>query len=1069
MHLSKSKKGLLAALLTGAMLLTCNTGFLYADEIPADAVKAVNAEPTASESTSEAVTILKDGEEPKQLEINQGFSLHVKKDHLLEDASPTYMSNFVAGKATIMALPVNAADVNAAKEAVKNWELYYVKADNDGNDEGDPIQTWKGNDEKDFFFKNFYDKDSNTVSGQMMAYARTGASGFSAGKYNFYLKDGENVIAQSKNVDFYETNPLNILAVPVTAYYGQANKPYDGKDNFGAPSVGSFECGENWNGVIDKVKTYLMDVYPVATVSIDEGNVFDASDSSYDMCTDEGQKKLWDEVSKLQVRDKETGKDKYDIILAFVMYRQDASGNGQGYTYGKPTNIITLMDKDMLPTVAHEIAHCYNVGDEYDGGSYNYRVNDVPLGYNSNGRDKVDGNPVPSTTSYMHKYVSSVYSDSNVDKYPWLSSSQFKTKRAGDSVADGKTKDAINGDGNGSVIDLELHPFIFSADDGNGEFVSFAKTDSEVFPTISYMGSGYSGDKGYYFTTSVIWDHLFNEFMKKEKKEDSNAEAASLFAEGDESDEDLEQYYDEECRFGESKLIEVSGEIDYKEKAEETSVSECIVDPMFSYQGDLEFIDYLDLDGDDKGIDDKDLFVFAALDKDGKVITSPVDKEKSIVTFYGGNINTAVNVDPGTIKEDDPASDKRIQNFCSFEFNAEFPEGTSAFAIMNYTDYKEDGEYKEKDGKTLWFKPVPPQEIDGQITDVKNTKEEMTVKWECAAFDKDDKATTDNLYTMIYYAPQGDDGEVYFMEDGFYDAKDNEPGMYNFKVSENGMATYSFKPTDYFEAEDITDKAYVWVKISDGVNGLDLYSDEYVKPDQEQREELVTKEAAAEEKTQVLGDSLKVKADGKNFAVTGLENAVGEQKLTVNAGAKFVSDAFKTLDLSKVTVSVNGAAGDPKLVKKLLKLKAKKGTITVKPHKTDASYTFMIPLNEDKCTLVLKVVNIGFDKALKKKNITALTGEGSVVSANLVKMNGKTAKTDDPSEFLSAKWFIDGKTEVKSGEAAVTSKKGFKIEVSKDNRTLTVSNPGELKKGSVKITANVNGKKYTTSIKAKVK
>ena len=1071
----RNRKSLLAVLLTVSMLFTGNA-IAFADEEVSDSEAVVEqaaetteaAEPSVEEVKDEEPEVVKEEEVSGRIEINQGFSYHVGKDFLAGE-DPSFIKNFVACKKTAIMYSVKADNEEAAKEATKNWKFYYKKANDDGSDNGGEVVSWQPANDV-FHYNVYYDKNSNVVSGNMMAFVVM-PEGPDAGKYNFYLDDNGKTIAYLKDVDFFKAKPLNILAVPVKAYYSKSNnvKP-DGSGGCPQNLVGqAVECtDEYWKNLGDKIgtketkgksaveliKQYLLDVYPVAEVNIDEGNVFDGSSSDYDMCNDNGQKKLWEEVSKLQVRDKETGKDKYDIILAFVMYRQDESGTGQGYTFGKPTNIITLTDPDMLPTVAHEIAHCYGIGDEYDGGSYNYRTNNVPLNYKSKGRDKIDSSSVDDTTKYETD-DGRPYNGKDTDKYPWFSSEQYKNTKLGDSdkVFNDKKKGDVNEDGKGSVIDLDLHPLILS----KTEFVHFASKGSEVFPTISYMGSGYSGNENYYFTTSVIWDHLFNEFMEKKKKGES-----SSLSDVKDMEEGVDPYFEEEVRFGESRMIEVAGELKYTDSIETATVSSCIVDPMFSYNGDLELIDQLDLDGDDKDMKKKDLFVFAALDKDGKVITSPVDKEKSIVRFYGSNINTGINVAPISGNE----KDKRIQDFCEFEFDAEYPKGTAAFAIINDENYKDDGVFKEGDKEVLWFKAVPPQEIDGEITDVKNTKSEMTVKWQCAAFDKDDKATTDNLYTMIYYAPKGDDGEVYFMDDGFYEAKDNYEGMYNFKVSENGLATYTFKPTDFFEENEITDKAYVWVKISDGVNGLDLYSDDLSK--EVQGEIIAREEAGSAAKTQVVGDTLKVTkaSNGKTFSIEGLENMTGTQKLTLNAGVKLSSEAFKNIDMTKVTVSENGEASTVK-PKKLLKVKKKKGIITVKPLKTTNTYTLTIPLNEDQCTLVLNVVNIGFDKALKKKKITAKTGEGSVVSANLVKFTGKKA-SEEASDFLSAEWYIDKKLFDKNPGETIDSKAGFKVTLSKDNRKITIANPGDKTKGSVKIMVKINGKKYSTVIKAKV-
>ena len=45
-----------------------------------------------------------------------------------------------------------------------------------------------------------------------------------------------------------------------------------------------------------------------------------------------------------------------------------------------PATIVTESDEDMLATVAHEIAHCYEIGDEYEGGSINMSINPAPHG-----------------------------------------------------------------------------------------------------------------------------------------------------------------------------------------------------------------------------------------------------------------------------------------------------------------------------------------------------------------------------------------------------------------------------------------------------------------------------------------------------------------------------------------------------------------------------------------------------------------------------------------------------------------------------------------------------------------
>ncbi|MCR5025532.1 MAG: leucine-rich repeat domain-containing protein [Lachnospiraceae bacterium] len=241
--------------------------------------------------------------------------------------------------------------------------------------------------------------------------------------------------------------------------------------------------------------------------------------------------------------------------------------------------------------------------------------------------------------------------------------------------------------------------------------------------------------------------------------------------------------------------------------------------------------------------------------------------------------------------------------------------------------------------------------------------------------------------------------------------------------------------------------------------------------------------AAKTERTQVYGDTVKMECQksGKNgkkktFSVTGLNKMSGIQKFTVNAGVKFNAEDLKGLDIKKVTISFNNAdgtsvEGTAKDVKRLFSVN-KKGVVNVKPetkYKKYASYTLMIPV--DACTLCLKVVNVDFDKkGLKNKKITALTGEGSSVSVNLFQMVGKTVQKDE-SEFLSADWTVDGKiavTTTDSTKPVQSKKKKMNVYLSPDYRTITISNPGTVTGGSVKVTAEINGKKYNATVNIKV-
>ncbi len=1029
--------------------------------------------------------VLGAGAEEINIEINQGFSLHEKRDMTTGD-SLTYMSNFVAGKTTAVMFSVEADSEKAAEEKVKNWTL---KECPDGKEDS-PSTTWTA---KDFAFKQYYDKNSNTVSGNYMVVTHFNAT---KGKYVYILTDENGKqIAKQDNIDYYETRPLNILAVPVIAYYSKSANPEGGGCPAGLEGK-RLPCGENWNGTVEKVKKYLNDVYPVAEINIDEGHELDAGTAEYDMCTDDGQRKLWDEACKLQSKNKETGKDKYDIILAFVMYRQDANGCGQGYTYGKPANIITLMDKDMLPTVAHEIAHCYEVGDEYDGGSYNYRVNNVPLKYTSTGRDKVTGEAVNDTTAYTMNNAKAYGGDES--KYYWLSGGQYKESLGGATVMDGKSDIADNG--SGGVVYPSLHPYILS----DQEFVHFAVDSKNIaYPTLSYMGSGYSGEKNYYFTTSVIWDHLFNEFLVKSKKDDNQEQQQG----GNDdkttvSDDDLDLYYDEEYRDGSSRMVEVSGCVNYDSVSDNAKVKNCEVEPMFSYEGDLSYIEYFD--DDDKDVPENDRFIFAAVGKDGKVIKSPVDGEESIVEFYGGNFNSAMPAPtPTEIKYakdhniDVKSLDKRYQDFCEFEFDAEYPKGTEMFVVVKKSDYDAKKTYKKDN--VLWYRETPDKEIDGELLDVEAGEKEFSFEWVAAAFDDKDQATTKDLYTMIYYAPQGDDGDVYFIEDGDYEN--------DFGAGKYGSAYFSFDPSKY--TTNITDKAYVWIKVSDGVNGLDLYTDEFSPLGVSEKEAVKTTEAmiaalSADKKSadfkngknvnvwQAKGDTIsanlfiqknKVKTITLNY-----KKGVSENYATLNAKIKLTGfqgfsvslDKIKTTPGAPEKVTSKVAKNADKAAAKINKTLIKKNVFVLPLIKGVDTYELVLKNAADNTVVTVKVVNTSFNKN-ELKNVTLPMTAG--VSANMVSANCLPAATDKcasqngnivtlgtlpaDSRFVGGYWMV-GKDVMDKIGVTKSVKSGSVVAnavVNLDGTITFALDSANAKKGSIKLTYMLNGKKYKAAVK----
>lgn len=284
---------------------------------------------------------------------------------------------------------------------------------------------------------------------------------WAAGDYTFTFQYGDSVAERS--VKFLTSKSIKVLAVPVLA-------------NYGGNIVG---CEGEWKTAIQFTK----DTYPIADNGIEYvlGSELDLSSSEYDLTSDEGMYNVWYALTTLQ-----TPNNDYELILGFVRDRQ-GDGSLQGYTYGKPANIITESDGDMQPTVAHEIAHCYNIGDEYPGGAINNATNPAPYGMEGS-----DWNNRDLTV-------------------------------AGNKAAVKSANDFGNGN-TGSIVFPEQIPYN-------------SRTKEYLANVGSFMGSG-SADINDYWTTSDIWMHLFKAFVFNDAsfvadESGAGSDASSADASGD--------------------------------------------------------------------------------------------------------------------------------------------------------------------------------------------------------------------------------------------------------------------------------------------------------------------------------------------------------------------------------------------------------------------------------------------------------------------------------------------------------------------------------------------------------
>ncbi len=776
--LSVMFKSMMKVGLCMTLSLTLSIGALpyhiFAEEPEITEVEVVEVELTETESAAPDTAY-----SVEDIEINQGFSKHTKR----EGGEQTLIREFAASKKTAIMMKIPGSEAltqEAAREKANGYEIE-VNAFIGGR-ESDDYELYDTLEDLGFKVIRMYDKDCNPESGWYLEFILP--EGLSKGVYNFRINDSEgNKIGEATGIRFYDTQDLNILIVPVKAYWGIA---IDGA----APRAGAYSCkdgqfvyfdGEkrNWSQLRDTIREYLMDTYPTANVTVTEGKEINAS--KMDLCNNSGMYGLWQEACKRQVKTK-NGKDKYDLILAFVQYRQGENGNIQGYTYRRPANIITYTDGDMLPTVGHEIAHCFDIGDDYYGGTYNPSVNLPPKGYKGvpwDGRGEV-----------------------TIDEGDWQDPQMYVG-----STTDAKKKD-ISTRATGTMIPLSLHPFSLSRD----KIITWEGVDEDggskgkVFPTMCFMSSGYN-DAENYWNSSVNWDHLLKSLIKKDNKgmnkEDGQAEADSfsnvdVFMESqnvDMASSDIitedDIYYDDDYRFGESDMIEVSGRI---ETAGDTQT--VTMEPMFSFDGDLEYIEPLE----DEYEDSEDVYTFAALDGNGNIITSPVDGRPAAVEFYAGRYPCGY-------------MDESVDCTGDFVFDAEYPKGTADFAIMK-------GRLATATlGQSIWKASADPQFTGafdaapvGSLESSEFNEEtgEFRVKWNVEHPD-----VNRQLYSEVYYFPEGDDGDGYFVC-----CSDDEA----WKDGEVSIITEDYETEEY--PDGWTRNAYVWVRVTNGINAVDIYSDD---------------------------------------------------------------------------------------------------------------------------------------------------------------------------------------------------------------------------------------------------
>ena len=263
------------------------------------------------------------------------------------------------------------------------------------------------------------------------------------GVYTFTFTMGESIA--KRTTIFHRSGPMKVLAVPmINNYSGEIRS-----------------CTGEWkNGI-----TMITAVYPVARDDVEYvlGPEQDFSAPKYDINTESGQRMIWRVLSALQTPDND-----YTMILAFMPI---PAGNTLGYTYGGAVAISCESELDMQATVVHEIAHCYDIGDEYQGGHLNLDLNHPP--YGMRGISIYDESPVAGIKEFV------------------------------------RSSRTVGLKGSGSLIYEQQRVYWHE-----GRLLMGARA--------SYMSGGAGEDAFMFWTSSEIWNHLFNMLTGKQSGRDDD-------------------------------------------------------------------------------------------------------------------------------------------------------------------------------------------------------------------------------------------------------------------------------------------------------------------------------------------------------------------------------------------------------------------------------------------------------------------------------------------------------------------------------------------------------------------
>lgn len=271
--------------------------------------------------------------------INQGLGMGLDK----EDGSLYAMDQLVAEKGT-------GLFVKTAPEWKEEAE--------------DSVMFINGNGQEWNFPAAGYNEESGLID-----YTDSEQMEWEAGDYLVTVKLGDAEF--EREICFRDMKNIRILAVPITAYYS-----------------GELEELDELEASLDD---FTRKVYPLGRNDLEwnlyEGGTLALEGESYDLDTSGGRYRIWRILSDLQG-------EGYDLVVGFVPQNMRPRGGAEersltGFTFGEAASVISLEDTSPEVTVAHEIGHCYNLGDEYENGTFCLNYNMVPYGMQGRNADRL--------------------------------------------------------------------------------------------------------------------------------------------------------------------------------------------------------------------------------------------------------------------------------------------------------------------------------------------------------------------------------------------------------------------------------------------------------------------------------------------------------------------------------------------------------------------------------------------------------------------------------------------------------------------------------------------------------